>query len=92
MTGYTLTAARQSMAVRHHRDAIQLSGGVAFDEGKLTRVKRASRLVAKHSRWFAIDLVGTCQLARYDSATTAGCVAQADWITHSVVTPLFGEP
>jgi len=74
MTGYTLTAARQPMAVQHHRDAIQLSGGVAFDKGKLTRVKRASRLVAEHSRWFAIDLVGIRQLARYDSATTASSI------------------
>lgn len=92
MAGHTLTAARQSMAVQDHRNAVQFSGGVAFDEGELTRMKRAGGFVAQHGRRLTVEGVGACQLAGHHSATAAGGVAQADGITHSAGAPPVGEP
>ncbi|PHN35985.1 hypothetical protein AO261_00645 [Pseudomonas avellanae] len=60
MAGHTLTTARQPMAVQHHRYAVQLSGGVAFDEWELTGVKRAGGFIAQHGRWLTVDSVGAC--------------------------------
>ncbi len=80
------------MAVQHHRYAVQLSGGMAFDKGKFTGVKRAGGFVAQHGRRLAVDGVGACQLAGHYLAATAGGVAQADRITHSAGAPPVGEP
>lgn len=92
MAGHTLTAARQPMAVQHHRDTVHLSGGMAFDKGEFTGVKRAGGFVAQHGRWLAVDGVGACQLAEHHLATAAGGVAQTDRITHSAGAPPVGEP
>lgn len=58
MAGHTLTAARQPMAVQHHRDTVHLSGGMAFDKGEFTGVKRAGGFIAQHGRWLTVDSVG----------------------------------